>query len=272
MGDAVTSNAHADAPALLVERDGPVATLVNDDAPRNRMTLAYMDQLEEQVSELANDASVRAVVFAGAGDEHFSVGMDLKQLPEGVKRFGSFEALLDQRLRVLDAIERLEKPTIAVLRGYCLGGGLELPLACHFRLAAAEGARIGLPELDLGTVPAWGGTARLTRCVGRDRALDLILRARKIDGPEAQRIGLVHEVWPNEELGARAHALAHELAAMPPIAVAGVLRCVVGAAEKPLADAIAEERRAVLATMGTRDQREGMQAFLEKRKPRFRGE
>ena len=101
--------------SLIVERDADVVTLVNNDAPRNRMTLDYMDQLEAQVAELAADPSVRAVVFTAAGDEHFSVGMDLKQLPEGVKRKGSIEAVFDQRLRVLDAIERMEKPTIATL-------------------------------------------------------------------------------------------------------------------------------------------------------------
>jgi enoyl-CoA hydratase/carnithine racemase len=170
---------------------------------------------------------------------------------------------------VLGAIENLPKPVVAVLYGYCLGGGLELPLACHFRLAAAEGAKIGLPELDLGTVPAWGGSARLTRCVGRDHALDMILRAKKISGPEALRIGLVNEVWPLSELFERAHALASELAEMPAAAVAEVLRCIVDAGEKTLAEGIAEERRAVLATMGTPDQREGIQAFLEKRKPKF---
>lgn len=258
--------------SLIVERDGGVVTLINNDAPRNRMSLDYMDELEAQVAELAADPSVRAVVFTAAGDEHFSVGMDLKQLPEGVKQKGSIEAVFDQRLRVLDAIEKMEKPTIATLYGYCLGGGLELPLACHFRLAAAEGAKIGLPELDLGSVPAWGGTARLTRCVGRDHALDMILRAKKISGPEALRIGLVQEVWPNAELKGRAQALARELALMPPIAVAGVLRCVVSAAEKPLEAALAEERRAVMRTMGTKDQQEGMRAFLEKRRPRFSGE
>jgi enoyl-CoA hydratase len=257
---------------LIVERDGAVATLVNNDAPRNRMSLEFMDQLEQRIAELAEDRSVRAIVIRGAGEEHFSVGMDLKQLPEGVKRKGSLEAVFDQRLRVLSAIEELGKPAIATLYGYCLGGGLELPLACHFRLAAAEGAKIGLPEMDLGSVPAWGGTARLTRCVGRDHALDLILRAKKISGPEALRIGLVHEVWPNSELQKRAQDLAQELAAMPAGAVAGVLRCVVGAAESSLEEALAEERRAVMATMGTADQREGMQAFLEKRRPRFNQE
>ena len=254
---------------LLVQRDGAVETLVINDAPRNRMGLAFMDALEAEVERLAGDTDVRAVVIRGAGSENFSVGMDLKQLPEGIARMGSLEAVFDQRLRVLGAIESLRKPVVAVLYGYCLGGGLELPLACHFRLAAAEGARIGLPELDLGTVPAWGGSARLTRCVGRDHALALILRAKKISGPEALRIGLVGEVWPIEELFDRAHALARELADMPAVAVRGMLGCVVGAGEKSLAEAIAEERRAVLSTMGTPDQREGMLAFLEKRKPRF---
>jgi enoyl-CoA hydratase len=257
---------------LLVERDGAVETFTINDAPRNRMGLEFMDALEEEVKRVADDPGVRAIVLRGAGDEHFSVGMDLKQLPEGIKRLGSVEAVFDQRLRVLSAIENLEKPAIAVLYGYCLGGGLELPLACHFRLAATEGAKIGLPELDLGTLPAWGGSARLTRCVGRDHALDMILRARKISGPEALRIGLVNEVWPIGELFERAHALARQLAEMPSAAVAGVLHCVVGAGEKSLAEGIAEERRAVLATLGTPDQKEGIQAFLTKRKPVFNRE
>lgn len=266
------TNSEKESPPLLLERDGAVATIIINDAPMNRMSLEFMDELERQVDELAADKSVRAVVITGAGDANFSVGMDLKQLPEGVRRKGSIEAVLDQRLRVLAAVENMEKPVIAVMFGYCLGGGLELPLACHFRVAAEEGAKIGLPELELGTVPAWGGTARLTRCVGRDNALDMILRAKKISGPEALRIGLVHEVWPNNELQRRAHELAQELAAMPSIAVAGVLRCVIGAGEKTLEEALAEERRAVMATMGTKDQQEGMRAFLEKRKPNFTGD
>ena len=259
-------------PPLLLEQDGAVVTIAINDPPRNRLGLAFMDELETRVAELAADKSVHAIVLRGAGDEHFSVGMNLMQLPEGVSRMGSIEALLDQRLRVLAAIESMEKPWIAVMRGYCLGGGLELPLACHFRVASAEGAKIGLPELELGTVPAWGGTVRLTRCVGRDQALDMILRGRMISGAEALRIGLVHEVWPNDELQQRAHDLAQELAAGPAIAVAGVLRSIVGAQDKTLEDALAEERRAVIQTMGTKDQREGMSAFLEKRKPEFTGE
>jgi len=265
----MSADGNATGVSMLIERDGPVETLVINDPPRNRLGLDFMDALEREVARVADDAGVRAIVIRGAGTEHFSVGMDLKQLPEGVARMGSLEAVLDQRLRVLDAIEHLPKPVVVVLCGYCLGGGLELPLACHFRLAAAEGCKIGLPELDLGTVPAWGGSARLTRCVGRDHALDMILRAKKISGPEALRIGLVNEVWPNGELFERAHALARELADMPSIAVAEMLRCIVGAGGKTLDESIADERRAVLATMGTPDQREGMQAFLQKRRPRF---
>ena len=261
-------SAHSDGP-LLIARDGAVETLIINDAPRNRMSLEFMDALEAELERLPDDSGVRAIVIRGAGEENFSVGMDLKQLPEGIARTGGPEALFDQRLQVLSAIENLQKPVIAVLYGYCLGGGLELPLACHFRLAAADGARIGLPELDLGTVPAWGGSARLTRCVGRDHALDMILRAKKISGPEALRIGLVNEVWPIDELFRRAQDLALELAEKPAAAVGGMLRCVVGTGEKSLAEGIAEERRAVLSTMGTPDQREGIQAFLEKRKPRF---
>ena len=256
---------------LRVERRGPVTVLENQDPPRNRMTFEYMDELERAVIALRDDREVRAVVVTAAGDQNFSVGMDLKQLMSGAQARGGFEAVLDQRLRVLSLIENLDKPVIATLFGYCLGGGLELPLACHFRLAATEGARIGLPELDLGTVPAWGGTARLTRTIGRAQALDMILRAKQVDGPTALAIGLVHELHPIADLKARAIELGEELAAQPPIAVAGVLRSVVGAEHLPLEAALRVERDAVRRCSGSADQSEGMRAFLEKRRPRFSG-
>ncbi len=259
-------------PALLIERDNGVLTLTNNDAPLNRMSFEYMDELEAAITDAATDPGVRVIVITGSGDVNFSVGMNLKQLMTGAEARGGIEEVLDQRLRVLAAIESLGKPSVVTLFGYCLGGGLELPLACHFRLAAEEGCQIGLPELDLGTVPAWGGTARLTRCVGRDNALDMILRAKKISGTDAHRIGLVNEVHPLSELKEAAQSLAHELAAMPPKAVEGVLRCVVGAEHSSLDEALAEERRAVKACAGTKDQREGMMAFIEKRRPVFTGE
>ena len=258
-------------PLLIEQKDG-VLTLTNNDAPINRMSLEYMDELEVAVNDAAVDRSVRAIVITAAGTANFSVGMDLKQLQSEAKTRGGMEAVLDQRLRVLATIENMSKPSIATLFGYCLGGGLELPLACHFRLAATEDAKIGLPELDLGSVPAWGGTARLTRCIGRDHALDMILRAKKISGHEALTRGLVHEVHPATELKAAANALAADLAAMPPRAVSGVLACVVGAGTATLEEALAVERQAVRDCSGTKDQIEGMMAFMEKRRPIFTGE
>ena len=261
---------HAQNPQpLLLDVSGGVATVTINDAPYNRMTLDFMDQLEAAVDRLGVDDEVRAVVFTAAGDDNFSVGMNLKELVPGIKAKGGVDELFDQRIRVLGNIEHLEKPCIATMFGNCLGGGLELPLACHFRLAAESGAQIGLPELDLGTVPAWGGTPRLTRCVGRDHALDMILRAKKLSGPEALEIGLVGEVWPLAELKARARELAVELAAMPRVAVAGVMRTVVGAQDANLDESVGEERRAVHETLSSADALEGMNAFIEKRKPIF---
>jgi enoyl-CoA hydratase len=254
---------------LLVERRDAVAIVSINDPPWNRMSLAFMNELERQVAALARDDTVRAVVLTAAGDANFSVGMNLKELSRGAAEQGGFDALFDQRLRVLDAIEHMGKPWVVTLFGHCLGGGLEVPLACHFRLAAAEGAQIGLPEMHLGTVPAWGGSARLPRRIGRDRALDMILRAKTVSGPEALRIGLANEVWPNAELKTRAIALGEELAAQPRLAVQAMLRCLVDGETNTLAESLRDERAAVHATFGTPDQVEGITAFLEKRKPVF---
>jgi enoyl-CoA hydratase len=161
------------------------------------------------------------------------------------------------------------KPSIVTLFGYCLGGGLELPLGCTFRLAAEEGAQIGLPEMDLGSVPAWGGSARLAKCIGQQHALDMILRGKKISGPQALEIGLVHEVWPLAELKQRAVDLAEELASQPRLAVQAMLKSLIGSEDKTLDELLVLEREGVKATMGSADSREGMRAFLEKRKPQF---
>ena len=246
-----------------------VATISINDAPHNRMMLEYIDALEEQLPSLRDDERIRALVFTAEGLEHFSVGMNLKQFAGGAERMGGADGVLDQRLRVLNMIETLGKPSIATLFGYCLGGGLELPLACHFRLAADEGAQIGLPEMDLGGVPAWGGSARLPRCVGRNHALDMILRGRKIDGQEALRIGLVSEICPLSTLKERAQALGEELAKQPRLAIKGMLETIIGFESKGLAESILDERAAVRQTRGTADAQEGMRAFLEKRRPVF---
>lgn len=257
------------AEGLAYEQRGAVAVVTIDDAPYNRMSFAFMDSLEAHVAAIAADDQIRAVVLTASGDDNFSVGMNLKEIAASMGDRTRLDEIFDQRLRVLAMIEDMDKPWIATLFGNCLGGGLELPLACHFRLAAQDGAVIGLPELHLGTVPAWGGSARLVRCIGRDRAVDLILRAKTVSGPQALALGLVTEVWPNAELKQRAMDLGDELAAQPRQAVATMLRCLVGSADKTLAESLRDERAAVHATLGSPDMVEGLTAFMEKRRPQF---
>lgn len=254
---------------LLFEHRDNIAIITINGAPYNQMTLEFIDQLETLVGEIETNEDIRAVVLTGSGLENFSVGMNLKQLPEGIQKKGGMDSLLDQRLALIAKIENMHKPWIATLYGYCLGGGLEIPLGCHFRMAASEGAQIGLPEMDLGSVPAWGGSARLCKRVGASHTLDLVLRGKKISGPEAYRIGLVNEVWPLDQLKEKAIQLALDLAAQPATAIAGMLSVIVNSDEKTLDQLLKDERRAVMATMGTADQKEGIQAFMEKRKPIF---
>ena len=255
--------------SLKYEKDNAVAILTINDFPYNRMSLNFMDALEDRVTKIAEDDSIRAVVLTAEGLENFSVGMNLKQFSEGVERKGSSDALFDQRLKVIKTIEDMQKPWIVTMFGYCLGGGLELPLGCHFRFAADEGAQIGLPELDLGAVPAWGGSARLAKCVGENHAMDMILRSKKISGEQALKIGLVHEIWPINELKNAAISLAHELAAQPAQAVKSMMKVLVNSSDRELNELLLEERKAVKDNTNTNDSKEGMLAFLEKRKPIF---
>lgn len=252
---------------FLFTREGGLAIISINDAPWNKMTLAFMDELEALMPTLKEDKSIRAILFTGEGEANFSAGMNLKELQPMMASSSKMESMFDQRLRVLSAIENLGKPVIATLFGYCLGGGLELPMACHFRLAAKDGCQMGLPEMDLGTVPAWGGSARLTRLVGRMHSLDMILRAKKIDGPEAYRIGLVNEVVENSELKQRAIQLGLELAAQPAVAMREIMPVILKGADLSQEESLRMERQAVLNTLGNAENQEGMMAFLQKRKP-----
>ena len=254
---------------ILTKRDDGVAIVSTNDDPLNRMTLEYVDMFSEAAEEIAADDSIRSFVVTAEGTTNFSVGMNLKQLPEGLKQAGSIDAFFDQRLALISRIETMGKPSVATLFGHCLGGGIELPLGCTFRLAAEEGANIGLPEMDLGSTPAWGGSARLAKTVGRQHALDMILRAKTLTGPEALAIGLVNEVWPLAELKDRAIQLAVDLAKQPRLAVRSMLVALHDAEHKTLDELLVAERAAVHATMGTPDAAEGMKAFLEKRAPVF---
>lgn len=254
---------------ILLEYQGPVLILSLNNQPYNAMTLDTIDNLQRIVADVAENNDIRAVVLTAEGGQNFSVGMDLKQLESGAKAAGGVANLLDQRLRVIAAIESMNKPWIATLFGYCLGGGLEIPLGCHFRLASSEGALIGLPEMDLGSVPAWGGSARLAKIVGRARATDMILRGKKISGKEALEIGLVNEIWPLEQLREKAIELAHQLADQPQRSVQGMLQVLENCEEKNLQELLQLERQAVLKTLFSEDSQEGMQAFIEKRTPKF---
>ena len=256
-------------PLLLEKRASGIAIISTNDNPLNRMSLAYIERLETAIEDIAGDDAIRAFVITAEGTSNFSVGMNLKELLPGIEAAGGVDAFFDRRIRLIDRLETMGKPSIATLFGYCLGGGLELPLGCTFRMAAAEGAQIGLPEMDLGTTPAWGGSARLAKCVGRDHALNMILRGKKISGPEALAIGLVTEVWPLAELKDRAIALAEELAAQPRLAVKAMLDALHDSEDKTQQELIAAERAGVHLTLGTPDAIEGIHAFLEKRKPVF---
>jgi enoyl-CoA hydratase len=256
-------------PLVYEKRDSGIAIISTNDDPLNRITLDYVDTLDKLVDEISDDNDIRAFVITAEGTANFSVGMNLKELLPGIEAAGGVDAFFDRRLQLISKIETMGKPSVVTLFGYCLGGGLELPLGCTFRLAAEEGAQIGLPEMDLGATPAWGGGARLAKCVGHNHALDMILRGKKINGPEALNIGLVNEVWPLEELKGRAISLAEELAAQPRLAVKAVLDALHDSEHKTLEELLTAERKGVHATMGSADAMEGISAFLEKRKPVF---
>lgn len=255
-------------PLLYEKRDDGVAVVSINDDPLNRMSAAYIDRLSDVVDDISADDAVRAFVITAEGTTNFSVGMNLKELGSAMADLG-VDGFFDRRLDLISRIETMGKPSVATLFGYCLGGGLELPLGCTFRLAAAEGAQIGLPEMDLGSTPAWGGSARLAKCVGRVHATDMILRAKKLTGPEALAIGLVNEVWPLAELKDRAIRLAAGLAAQPRRAVKAMLDALHDCEDKTLDELLAAERAGVHATLGTPDNQEGISAFIEKRRPNF---
>jgi enoyl-CoA hydratase/carnithine racemase len=254
---------------LLVQREGSVATIELNDPPYNRLGMALIDALDEAVQELEADGEVRAVILCGSGGENFSVGADIREFGAAAAGRG-VQGFIEQRLQMIRRVETMSKPVICAIRGACLGGGLEIALGCHFRVAA-RGAKIGLPELELGVVPAWGGTQRLTRTIGRARALEVMLLAKKLTADEAFEVGLITAVCEPEELDARVSALAAELASKAPLAVAGVLDAVIQGGPKSLEEGLAHEYAALERTIASQDLQEGVTAFFQKRPPNFKG-
>ena len=250
-----------------VERDGAraVATITLDVPDKlNRVSMLARDQLRAVFEELDRDEGVRFVVLAGAG-ESFTAGGDIAGFLQ--KPAWDVSRLADN----VAAPERCSKPVIAALQGYVLGVGLELALACDFRLAA-QGAQLGFPEVTIGMIPGSGGTQRLARLIGLGRAKDVILRGRRIEADEALALGLVTEVVPADELDAAVARLVEELARHSPLALAMAKRVLNHAYSGPLPLGLELEGLAYGLLQQTHDFREGVAAFGEKRKPEFRGD
>jgi enoyl-CoA hydratase len=254
---------------LLMTRNEAVATItVNRPDRLNALNAAMIDELRGALLQVRHDESVRAVIITGAGEKAFVAGADIAELSQQSPLGAKITAQRGQH--VFDLVETLGKPVIAAINGYALGGGCELAMACTLRVAA-DTARLGQPEINLGLIPGYGGTQRLPRLVGRGRALELLLRGHQIDAAEAFRIGLVDRVVPGAELMATALALAVELAAKAPVAARAILEAVHKGLQMPFAEGQAYEATLFGLVATTEDMQEGTHAFLEKRRPAFKG-
>ena len=254
---------------LLVERDGPVAILtINRPAVRNALNTQTMDELRRALLDLRRDDGVRCVIVTGAGDKAFIAGADINELAVQSPAGGREHALRGQH--VIDLLEHLGKPVIAAINGFALGGGCELAMACTLRLAA-DTAKLGQPEINLGIMPGYAGTQRLSRLVGRGRALEILLTGDMIAADEAHRIGLVNRVVPAAQLMDETKKLAATLASKAPIAMRYILDAVNTGLDMTLADASRLEATLFGLVSSTEDMREGTRAFLEKRKAEFKG-
>lgn len=254
---------------LLFEKKGKTAHItINRPEALNALNWKTMNELRAALESVRDDAGVGGVIITGAGDKSFVAGADIKELatkdPVGAKEF----SLASQE--ILSYIEHFPKPVIAAINGFCLGGGCELALACHMRVAS-ENARFGQPEVNLGIMPGNGGTQRLPRLVGKGRALELILTGNMIDAEEAYRIGLVNKVAQQENLLATAEEILNAIYSKGPVAVKLCLEAVNHGMEMTLEEGVQLESNLFGLCFSTEDMKEGTQAFMEKRKPNFKG-
>ena len=250
---------------IVVDTQKHIAIVTVDHPPANSWNLSTMEEFEAVVNDLENKPEIRVVILTGAGEKCFSAGFDVKDAANVTKISTKGRALWRR-------IDRFPKPVIAAINGYAFGGGLELALACHFRLMVdAPKATLGLTELNLGIIPGWGGTQRLARIVGRSRALDMILFSRRMGATEALEIGLVDRIAPIGQLINDALTLATDLARRPPVAVRCVLEAFSAGLYEGLDEGLRIEAAGSATVRETEDRNEGFQAFLEKRKPVFKG-
>jgi len=256
--------------SILVEAAAPVATItLNRPKVLNALDRATIAEVTRAFAELGADAGIRAIVVTGAGDRAFAAGADIAELAtldDPIR--GAALARVGQALTL--AIERARPVVIAAVNGFALGGGCELAMACDIRIAS-EKARFGQPEVNLGLLPGYGGTQRITRLAGRGAAMLLCTAAEPIDAAEALRIGLVDRVVPAERLLAEAHRVASLIAAKAPLAIAATKASIRDGAALPLAAGLEIEALHFGTLVATRDFSEGTRAFLEKRPPAFSG-
>jgi len=255
--------------AITVERQDHVAIVtLNRPAALNAQNNPMRRELRDAFAGLGQDGDVRAIVVTGAGDRAFSAGADIKEFLEPGAPTEQRE--LRKRLDYRAEMDRCPQPIIAAIRGFALGGGLELALACDIRIAA-EDAQLGLTEVNLAIIPGGGGTQRLPRVVGRGKALEMILTGERVPAAEALRIGLVERVVPVAELMPAALALARTIADKAPIALRYAKEAVVSGLGMSLADGLRLENDLSTLLRTTEDRAEGARAFVEKRKPRWSG-
>ncbi len=253
---------------LTYSLDGRVATVtINRPDKLNALNVQAKAELRECLGQIKTDAAVDVVVLTGAGEKAFVAGTDIQELTVLNSELGKEFSARGQE--VFDLIENLGKPVIAAVNGYALGGGCELALACHIRIAS-ENAKFGQPEVNLGIIPGYGGTQRLPRLIGRGRAMEMILTGNPIDAQEAVRIGLVNKVVPQAELLATATALAQTIAGKGQLAVRMALKAVNMTQEATLSDGQQLEASLFGVCCDSEDFREGTTAFMEKRKARFK--
>ncbi len=245
--------------------DHVAVCVLNRPEARNALSPEMMEDLSAQVERFDADAEVRCIVIAGS-DEVFAAGADIGALAE--RQF--HEALFHPAAAFWRRVAECRTPMIAAVSGFALGGGCELALICDL-IVASETAEFGQPEITLGIIPGGGGTQRLARLIGKQRAMELVLTGRRFDAQEAHRLGIVNQVTDKREWMPAALELAHRIAKRPPLAARLAKQAVLAAEETGLAAGLEQERRLYELSMATEDRVEGTRAFLEKRKPEFRG-
>jgi enoyl-CoA hydratase len=251
---------------ILERLDGGVALLrINRPDARNALNAAVREQLAAHFEGLAGDESVRCVVLTGS-DKAFAAGADIKAMAEA----GASEMMGRETKKIWAAIKEFPKPLIAAVNGWALGGGCELAMHADI-IVAGESAKFGQPEIKIGIIPGAGGTQRLTRAVGKFKAMRYLLTGDPIPAKEAEAIGVVSEIVPDDQVLDRALELARAIAAQPPLAARKIKEVVLNGADVSLDAALLMERQAFQLMFDTADQKEGMRAFIEKRTPNFQG-